>query len=65
MTKSARFLAVNTIDSAEDYVKLYINEIVRLHVFLCLSSQIEVLNLTLISRNYLGTQVNLSTTFHP
>ena len=36
MTKSARFLAVNTIDSAEDYVKLYINEIMRLHGFLCL-----------------------------
>ena len=31
MTKSSRFLAVKTIDLAEDYVKLYINEIVRLH----------------------------------
>ena len=29
MTKSSRFLAVKTIDSAEDYAKLYINEIVR------------------------------------
>ena len=31
MTKSSRFLAVKTTDSAEDYAKLYINEIVRLH----------------------------------
>ena len=31
MTKSSRFLAVKTIDSAEDYAKLYINEIVRFH----------------------------------
>ena len=30
MTKSSRFLAVKTLDSAEDCVKLYINEIVRL-----------------------------------
>ena len=31
MTKSSRFLAVKTTDSTEDYAKLYINEIVRLH----------------------------------
>ncbi|WMV49396.1 hypothetical protein MTR67_042781 [Solanum verrucosum] len=31
VTKSAHFLAVKTTDSAEDYAKLYINEIVRLH----------------------------------
>ncbi|WMV09133.1 hypothetical protein MTR67_002518 [Solanum verrucosum] len=31
VTKSAYFLAVKTIDLAEDYAKLYINEIVRLH----------------------------------
>ncbi|WMV41705.1 hypothetical protein MTR67_035090 [Solanum verrucosum] len=29
VTKSAHFLAVKTTDSAEDYAKLYINEIVR------------------------------------
>ena len=35
MTMSSRFLAVKTTDSTEDYAKLYINEIVRLHgVFL-------------------------------
>ena len=33
MTKSSRFLAIKTIDSAEDYAKLYINEIMRLHGF--------------------------------
>ena len=31
MTKSSRFLADKTIDSVEDYAKLYINEIVRLN----------------------------------
>ena len=31
MIKSSRFLAVMSTDSAEDYVKLYINEIVRFH----------------------------------
>ena len=47
MTKSFRFLAIKTIDSAEDYAKLYIKEIVRLHGVLCLSSLIEVLSLPL------------------
>ena len=31
MTMSSRFLAVKTTYSAEDYVKLYINKIVRLN----------------------------------
>ena len=31
MTKSSRFLAVKTTDSAEDYDKIYINEIVTSH----------------------------------
>ena len=31
MTKSSHFLAVKTTYSAEDYARLYINEIVRLH----------------------------------
>ena len=68
-TKSSRFLAVKTTDSTEDYAKLYINEIVRLHGFL----------LSIISdrgpqftshlwksfQKGLRTHVNLSTTFHP
>ena len=31
MSKSSRFLAVKTTYSAEDYARLYINEIVRFH----------------------------------
>ena len=31
MTKSSRFFVVKTTYSAEDYTRLYINEIVRLH----------------------------------
>ena len=31
MTMSSRFLAVKTVDSTEDYTKLYINKIVRFH----------------------------------
>jgi len=33
VTKSSYFLAVKTTDSAEDYAKLYTNEIVRLDEF--------------------------------
>ena len=31
MTKSSRFLEIETRDSAQEYAKLYINKIVRLH----------------------------------
>ena len=31
ITKSYRFLEIKTTNSAEDYAKLYVNEIVRLH----------------------------------
>ena len=69
MTKPSRFLAVNTTYSAEDYAKIYINEIVRLHR----------VPLSIISnrgpqftshfwksfRKVLGTQVNLKSAFHP
>ena len=69
MTKSSRFLAVKTTNSEEDYVKLYINEVVRFHT----------IHLSIISyrgpqftsyfwksfQKSLGTQVNLSTKFHP
>ena len=47
MTKSSRFLVVKTTYSTEDY-ELNLNEIVRLHGFPFLSSQIEVLSLPLI-----------------
>ena len=49
LPKSSHSLVVKTTDSREDYVKLYINRIVMVHGFLCLSSQIEVLSLNLIS----------------
>ena len=69
MAKSSRFLAVKTTDSTEDYANLYIKEIVRLHGF--------TLSIILdrgpqFSSHFwnpfqkgLGTQVNLSTAFHP
>ena len=45
MTKFSHFMAVKITDLVEDYDKLYINEIVRLHGFHCLSAQIEVFSL--------------------
>ena len=79
MTKSSRILAVKTtysaedyaklyINETEDYAKLYINEIVRLHgVPLSIISYRGpqfTANLLKSLQNGLGTQVNLSTTFH-
>ena len=62
MTKSSRFFAVKTTYSAEDYAKLYLTKIVRLHQ----------VSLSIITSHFwksfqkgLGTQVNLSTSFHP
>ena len=52
ITKSCRFLTVKTADLAEEYVNLYINEIVSLHGFFCLSSLIEVLSLPFIFGNH-------------
>ncbi len=62
-------MAVKTIDSAEDYAKLYINEIVRLHgVPLSIISDRGPQFTSHFWKSFqkgLGTQVNLSTTFHP
>ena len=69
MTKFSRFLAVKTTYSAKEYAMFYLTEIVRMH---------EV-PLSIISdrgpqftshfwksfQKFLGTQVNLSTSFHP
>ncbi|KAH0669578.1 hypothetical protein KY285_023739 [Solanum tuberosum] len=69
MTKSAHFLPVKTTYGAEEYAKLYIHELVRLHG----------IPLTIISdrgaqftshfwksfQRCLGTKVKLSTAFHP
>ena len=69
MTKSSRFLVVKTTDSAEDYAKLYVNKIVRLHgvplsIILDRGPQITS-HFWKSFQKGLGTQVNISTTFHP
>ncbi|KAH0685662.1 hypothetical protein KY284_016215 [Solanum tuberosum] len=69
VTNSAHFLAVKTTDSVEDYAKLYINEIVRLHgVPLSIISDTCPQFTSHFWKSFqkgLGTQVNLSTSFHP
>ena len=68
MTKSSHLLAVKTIYSEEDYARLYINEIVRLHgVSLSIISNRGPQFTSHFWKSFqkgLGTQVNLSTTFH-
>ena len=68
MTKSSRFLAVKTTDSAEDYAKFYINEIVRLHgVPLSIISYRGPQCTSQLWKSFQkehDSQVNLSTTFH-
>ena len=68
MTKSSRFLAVKTTYSAEDYSRLYINEIVRLHgVPLSIISDRGPQFTSHLWKSFqkgLNTQVNLSKTFH-
>ena len=69
MTMPSRFLAVKTTDSTEDYVKLYINKIVRLHgIPLFIKSDRDPHFISHFWKSFqkgLGTQVNLSRTFHP
>ncbi|WMV54949.1 hypothetical protein MTR67_048334 [Solanum verrucosum] len=69
VTKSSRFLAVKTTDSTEDYAKIYINDIVRLHgvPFSIISDRGPQFTSHFWKsfQKGLGTQVNLSTTFHP
>ena len=68
MTKSSRFLAVKTTYSAEDYAKLYLTEIVRLHgVPLSIISDRGPQFTSHLWKSFqkgLNTQVNLSKTFH-
>ena len=65
MTQSSYFLAVKTTDSAEDYAKLYINDIVRLHgVPLSIISNRGPQFISHFWKSFkkgLGTQVNLNT----
>ena len=69
MTKSSRFLAVKTTYSEQDYAKLYLTEIVRFHgVLLSIISDRGPQFTSHFWKSFqkgLGTQVNLSTTFHP
>ena len=69
MTKSSRFLVVKTTDSTKDYATLYINEVVRLHgVPLSIISDRGPQFTSHFWKSFqkgLGTQVNLSTSFHP
>jgi len=69
LTKSAHFLPVRSTYTAEDYAKLYIKEIVRLHgVPISIISYCGALFTAHFWRSFqrgLGTQVNLSITFHP
>ena len=69
MTKSSCFLAVKTTDLAEDYAKIYITKIVRLHGvrFSIISDRGPQFKYHFWKsfQKGLGAQVNLSTTFHP
>lgn len=69
LTKSAHFLPVRTTYSAEHYARLYIKEIVRLHgvsvsIISDRGAQFTA-NFWRFFQKGLGTQVNLSTIFHP
>ena len=69
LTKSAHFLPDWTTYSAEDYAGLYIKEIVRLHgVLVSIISDRGAqftANFWHSFQAVLGTQVSLSTAFHP
>jgi len=69
VTKSARFLDVKTKNLVEDYAKLYINEIVRLHGFpLSIVSDRDKVFLSQFWTELFrlsGTKLNKSTAYHP
>ena len=69
LTKSAHFLPVHTSYTAEDYARLYIRELVRLHgVPLSIISNRGThftLQFWKAFQKGLGTQVLLSSAFHP
>ncbi|XP_075088532.1 uncharacterized protein LOC142170504 [Nicotiana tabacum] len=69
LTKSAHFLPVKTTNSAEDYAKLYIKEIVLLHgtplsIISDCGAQFTV-NFWKSFQKGLGTRVNLNIAFYP
>ncbi|WMV46231.1 hypothetical protein MTR67_039616 [Solanum verrucosum] len=69
MTKSAHLLSIKTTHVAEDYAKLYIQEVVRLHgVPVSIISNRGAKFTAHIWKSFqkcLGSKVNLSTAFHP
>ena len=69
MTKSAHFLPIKTSYSAEDYAKLYISDMVKLHgVPLSIISDRGTQFTSHFWKSFqkgLGTKVKLSTAFHP
>ena len=69
LTKSAHFLQINVEDSLEKFLKLYVNEIVRLHgVPVSIVSDRDprfTSRFWLILQAALGTRLHFSTTFHP
>ena len=69
MTKSSHFIPVKSTNRAEDYVSLYIDEIVRWHgIPLSIISDRRAQFTSHFWRSFqksLGTQENLSTAFHP
>ena len=69
MTNSAHFILVKSTYRAEDYAKLYIDEIVRYHrIPLSIISDREDQFTSHLWRSFnksIGTQVKLSTAFHP
>ncbi|KAH0722658.1 hypothetical protein KY290_005316 [Solanum tuberosum] len=69
MTKSSHFLPVKTTHSVEDYAKLYLQEVVRLHgvlvsIILDRGAQFTAQFWKSFQKG-LGSKVNLSTAFHP
>lgn len=69
LTKSAHFVPVKTTYISKEYERLYIKEIVRQDwVTICIISDRFahfIANFLKSFQKSLGTQVNLSTTFHP
>ena len=69
LTISAHFIPVKSTYRTEDYARLYIDEIVKWHgISLSIISDIGVRFTSHLWRSFqksLGTQVKLSTTFHP
>ncbi|XP_070039647.1 uncharacterized protein [Nicotiana tomentosiformis] len=69
LTKAAHFLSIGTTYSAEDYARLYIREIVRIHggpisIISDIGAQF-IVNFWRSFQKGLGTRISFSTAFHP